>query len=159
MPVGTSALFLRFGASFGLLLGSLFALGCEGVDPGPSITVPADVKAPPADAKTTASGLAWKVLKAGQGTVHPKATDQVTVHYSGWTTDGALFDSSVTRGAPAQFPLNGVIKGWTEGVQLMVEGEESRFWIPPELAYGNNPEPGYPAGTLVFDIQLISIKR
>src|SRR5947207_7376775 len=78
---------------------------------------PPDVKAPPADAKKTPSGLAYKILKPGTGKKHPAATDSVTVHYSGWTTDGKLFDSSVVRNAPATFPLNGVIAGWTEGVQ------------------------------------------
>lgn len=120
--------------------------------------VPADVKAPPADAKKTASGLAYKVLTPGKGKTHPKATDKVTVHYSGWTTDGKMFDSSVTRGEPASFGLDHVIKGWTEGVQLMVEGEKTRFWIPSEMAYGDPPKrPGAPAGQLTFDIELISI--
>src|SRR5437016_7741390 len=95
-----------------------------------SIPAPADVQAPPKDAKKTASGLAYKVIKAGKGKEHPKATSSVTVHYTGWTTDGKMFDSSVTRGEPATFPLNRVIAGWTEGVQLMVEGEKTRFWIP-----------------------------
>ncbi len=119
---------------------------------------PADVKAPPADAAKTASGLASKVLQAGKGTKKPSATDTVTVHYSGWTTDGKLFDSSVQRGQPTSFPLNGVIKGWTEGLQLMVEGEKRRFWIPANLAYGDNPGGGRPGGTLVFDVELLSIK-
>jgi peptidylprolyl isomerase len=116
---------------------------------------PADVKAPPADAKRTPSGLAYKALKAGTGRVHPSATDNVMVHYSGWTTDGKMFDSSVTRGQPATFPLNGVIKGWTEGVQLMVEGEKTRFWIPDTLAYKGMPDK--PQGTLVFDVELLRI--
>ena len=119
---------------------------------------PADVKAAPEDAQKTASGLASKVLSPGKGEKHPAATDTVTVHYSGWTTDGKLFDSSVQRGQPASFPLNGVIKGWTEGLQLMVEGERRRFWIPADLAYGENPGGGRPGGTLVFDVELISIK-
>ena len=92
-------------------------------------TTPADVAAPPADATCTASGLCTKVLAAGTGAAHPDAWDEVTVHYSGWTTDGALFDSSVSRGEPATFPLNRVIPGWTEGVQLMVVGEKRRLWI------------------------------
>jgi len=122
--------------------------------------VPADVAAPPKDAKKTKSGLAYKVLQKGKGKVHPKAEDTVTCHYSGWTTDGKMFDSSVQRGEPAEFPLNGVIKGWTEGVPLMVEGEKVRFWIPADLAYGDPPQrPGAPAGMLVFDIELISIKK
>jgi peptidylprolyl isomerase len=116
--------------------------------------VPKDVKAPPKDAQKTASGLASKVLKKGTGTAHPAATDRVTVHYSGWTTDGKMFDSSVTRGQPATFPLNRVIPGWTEGVQLMVEGEKRRFWIPEELAYKGRPGP---QGLLVFDVELIKI--
>lgn len=121
--------------------------------------VPADVKAPPADAKKTASGLAYKVITPGKGTKHPKATDRVSVHYSGWTTDGKMFDSSVSRGEPTTFGLNQVIKGWTEGVQLMVEGEKTRFWIPGDLAYGNTPKrPGAPAGMLVFDIELLAVQ-
>jgi peptidylprolyl isomerase len=120
--------------------------------------VPPDVKAAPANATKTASGLAYRVLQKGTGTRHPTAESRVKVHYSGWTTDGKMFDSSVTRGEPASFRLNGVIKGWTEGVQLMVEGEKTRFWIPGSLAYGDNPRPGAPAGTLVFDIELLSIE-
>jgi FKBP-type peptidyl-prolyl cis-trans isomerase len=117
--------------------------------------VPKDVAAPPKDAKKTASGLAIKVLKAGSGKAHPKPTDRVTVHYSGWTTDGKMFDSSVARGQPATFPLDGVIAGWTEGVQLMTEGETARLWIPAKSAYADMP--GRPQGTLVFDIELIKI--
>ena len=120
---------------------------------------PSDVQAPPADAQKTASGLASKVLQAGKGDHKPAAADTVTVHYSGWTTDGKLFDSSVKRGQPTSFPLNGVIKGWTEGLQLMVEGEKRRFWIPANLAYGENPGGGRPGGLLVFDVELISIKQ
>lgn len=120
---------------------------------------PKDVAAPPAGAKKTASGLAYKVLTPGKGKTHPTATSRVTVHYSGWTKDGKMFDSSVQRGAPASFSLNGVIPGWTEGVQLMVEGEKARFWIPGNLAYGDTPKrPGAPSGQLTFDIELISIK-
>lgn len=120
---------------------------------------PADVKAAPADAQKTSSGLASKVLQAGTGDQKPAAADTVTVHYSGWTTDGKLFDSSVKRGQPASFPLNGVIKGWTEGLQLMVVGEKRRFWIPAELAYGENPGGGRPGGLLVFDVELLGIKQ
>ncbi len=116
---------------------------------------PADVKAPPSDAKKTASGLAYRVLEPGTGGKHPTASSQVTVHYTGWTTDGKMFDSSVVRGEPIAFPLTGVIAGWTEGVQLMVEGEKARFWIPQNLAYkGESP----PYGMLVFDIELIKIQ-
>ena len=120
---------------------------------------PTDVQAAPQDAAKSPSGLASKVIAKGSGSEHPSAADTVTVHYSGWTTDGKLFDSSVKRGEPTSFPLNGVIKGWTEGVQLMVEGEKRRFWIPAGLAYGENPGGGRPGGMLVFDIELISIKK
>jgi FKBP-type peptidyl-prolyl cis-trans isomerase len=116
---------------------------------------PSDVKAPPADAKRTPSGLAYKVLKQGTGGRHPKANSQVTVHYTGWTTDGKVFDSSVTRGEPATFGLEGVIPGWTEGLQLMYEGEKSRFWIPENLAYKGKSAP---YGLLVFDVELLKIQ-
>ncbi len=124
------------------------------------VPAPPDVAAPPANAQKTASGIASKVLTPGTGTVHPKYASQVTVHYTGWTTDGKMFDSSV-GGDPVTFPLNGVIKGWTEGVQLMVVGEKRRFWIPGSLAYDSGPSdmrPGVPHGTLVFDIELLAIK-
>ena len=121
--------------------------------------VPTDLAKPPATAKKTKSGLAYRYLTKGKGTVHPKATDKVNVHYSGWTKDGKMFDSSVTRGKPISFPLNGVIKGWTEGVQLMVAGDKVRFWIPADLAYGDKPEhPGAPTGELVFDVELLEIQ-
>ena len=116
---------------------------------------PADVAAPPADAKKTSSGLAYKVLTPGTGTRRPASGSEVTVHYSGWTTDGKLFDSSLSRGEPATFPLDRVIAGWTEGVQLMVEGEKARFWIPERLAYRGERAP---YGTLVFDIELLKVK-
>lgn len=123
------------------------------------IPAPADVAAPPADAVVTASGLASKVVTAGTGTEHPTAKDKVTVHYTGWTTDGAAFDSSSKRGKPATFGLGQVIAGWTEGVQLMVVGEKTRFWIPAEQAYGETPKrPGAPSGDLTFDIELKEIK-
>jgi len=116
---------------------------------------PADVKAPPPDAKKTPSGLAYKVLHEGSGGRHPKSSSTVTVHYTGWTTDGKMFDSSVVRGQPASFQVTGVIPGWTEGLQLMVEGQKTRFWIPEKLAYkGQSP----PYGMLVFDVELIKIE-
>ena len=124
----------------------------------PMPAAPADVAAPPADAEKTASGLASKVLEASVGsTVKPTATSVVTVHYTGWTTDGKAFDSSVARGRPATFPLNRVIAGWTEGLQLMTVGESRRFWIPEELAYKGRP--GRPAGMLVFDVELLEIRE
>jgi peptidylprolyl isomerase len=115
---------------------------------------PADVAAPPTDATKTKSGLAYRVIRPGTGTEHPTKNSKVTVHYTGWTTDGKMFDSSVVRGQPATFTLDQVIQGWTEGVQLMVEGEKTRFWIPENLAYkGRGPV----NGMLVFDIELIKI--
>jgi FKBP-type peptidyl-prolyl cis-trans isomerase len=121
-----------------------------------AIPAPPDVAAPPADAIRTPSGLASKVLTPGRGTRHPRPNSRVRVHYTGWTTDGKLFDSSVTRGEPASFSLDGVIPGWTEGVQMMVEGEKRRFWIPAKLAYEGG---GGPQGILVFDIELIRIEN
>jgi peptidylprolyl isomerase len=141
------------GAPAGMLVFDVELLGIKEA-PKP-IPAPSDVAAPPKDAKKTKSGLAYKVQKKGTGKEHPKAESLVQVHYTGWTTDGKMFDSSVVRGEPATFPLNRVIPGWTEGVQLMVEGEKTRFWIPVELAYNNRP--GKPAGMLVFDVELIKI--
>jgi peptidylprolyl isomerase len=125
------------------------------------LPAPPDVAAPPADAIKTASGLASKVLSAGTGTEHPSQNDAVKVNYTGWTTDGKMFDSSVSplqpgrKGEPITLSLARVIPGWTEGMQLMVVGEKRRFWIPEELAYKGKP--GAPAGMLVFDIELLDL--
>jgi FKBP-type peptidyl-prolyl cis-trans isomerase len=119
-----------------------------------SLPAPSDVTAAPADAQKTPSGLAYKILKPGEGDAMPSSYSEVEVHYTGWTTDGEMFDSSVTRGEPASFPLGRVIPGWTEGLQLMKKGEKTRFWIPEELAYKGRP--GAPAGMLVFDVELLS---
>lgn len=106
---------------------------------------------------TTKSGLQYEVLKEGTGK-NPKATDTVTVHYVGTLIDGTKFDSSIDRKMPATFQLDGVIKGWTEGVQLMKEGAKYKFVIPSELAYGEAGRPGIPANsTLVFEVELISV--
>ncbi|HXO21231.1 MAG TPA: FKBP-type peptidyl-prolyl cis-trans isomerase [Thermoanaerobaculia bacterium] len=118
---------------------------------------PPDVAGPPADAEKTASGLASKRLAAGTGSTHPKADSVVEVHYTGWTTDGKMIDSSLARGVPATFDLGRVIPGWTEGIPLMVAGESRRFWIPKKLAYRG--QPGFPEGMLVFDIELLSIVK
>ena len=110
---------------------------------------------------TTASGLQYIVLQEGTGN-QPTETSNVTVHYHGTTTEGVVFDSSVDRGEPATFGLNQVIKGWTEGVQLMKEGAKYKFFIPEELAYGANPRPGSPIEPympLVFEIELISVNK
>jgi peptidylprolyl isomerase len=116
---------------------------------------PPDVKEVPKDASRTASGLAYKVLRKGTGFRHPDGLREVLVHYTGWTTDGKMFDSSIPRGTPTTMRLDEVIKGWTEGVQLMVEGERMRFWIPQDLAYKG--QAGSPRGMLVFDIELVKI--
>jgi peptidylprolyl isomerase len=119
--------------------------------------VPADVAKPPGDAQKTAKGTFYKVLKAaGKGGAHPKVTDTVKVNYTGWSTDGRMFDSSVMRKEPAEFSLQGVVAGWTDGIPLMSVGDKYRFWIPEELAYKGVP--GRPQGMLVFDIELVSIE-
>jgi FKBP-type peptidyl-prolyl cis-trans isomerase len=120
--------------------------------------VPDDVSAAPSGATTTASGLAYRVLQAGSGSTHPQATSTVTVHYTGWMTNGEMFDSSVVRGETISFGLNRVIPGWTEGLQTMVTGEKKRFWIPGQLAYGDTPQGGRPYGMLVFDVELFSFE-
>lgn len=107
---------------------------------------------------TTPSGLQYKVLTAGSGSEHPNATSKVNVHYHGTLLDGTVFDSSVDRGEPISFGLNQVIKGWTEGVQLMVVGEKTRFYIPSSLAYGNKAAGKIKLGSLlIFDVELLAI--
>lgn len=145
----------RPGAPQGMLVFDVELLRIEKMPDPPE--VPSDVAAPPKKAQKTESGLAYRVLQKGKGKDHPAATDRVRVHYTGWTTDGKRFDSSVVRGTPASFALNRVIPGWTEGVQLMVEGEKTRFWIPEDLAYKGRP--GAPAGMLVFDVELLEILK
>ncbi len=110
---------------------------------------------------TTASGLQYEVLEQGAaGGAMPSASDTVTVHYHGTLVDGTVFDSSIDKGQPATFPLNGVIPGWTEGVQLMKVGDKFRFYIPSELAYGANGVGNVigPNATLIFDVELIDIQ-
>lgn len=136
-----------------LLATTLLGACSNGRDP----QAPEDVAGPPAEASRSASGLRWKVLQAGKGTRHPRPNSEVTVHYTGWTTDGVKFDSSRDKGQPATFTLDAVIRGWTEGVQMMVEGETRRFWIPADLAYGPCPAGEKPCGLLVFDIELIRV--
>jgi len=121
------------------------------------IPPPEDVKEPPKDAKKTKTGLFYKVIKKGTGTKKPGEKSKVSVNYTGWTTDGKMFDSSIPGKKPVEFGVDQVIKGWTEGLQLMVEGETTRFWIPADLAYGEKPQRGAPAGMLVFDVELLKI--
>ncbi len=110
--------------------------------------------------KTTASGLQYVVEKEGTG-AQPTAEDEVTVHYTGKLLNGTVFDSSVNRGEPATFPLNRVIPGWTEGVQLMKEGGKYTFFIPSDLAYGPNGIPNVipPHSTLIFEVELIKVVK
>ena len=109
--------------------------------------------------KTTKSGLQYIVLKEGKGK-KAKTTDRVKVHYHGTTVDGTVFDSSVDRGTPSEFGVTQVIKGWTEGLQLMNVGSKYKFFIPQELAYGENPRPGIikPYMALIFEVELLDIK-
>jgi peptidylprolyl isomerase len=111
--------------------------------------------------KTTSSGLQYLVLEKGTGTQYPLATDQVEVHYEGKLLDGTVFDSSLKRGQSISFGLNQVIKGWTEGVQLMVVGEKTRFFIPADMAYGNKGAGSdIPGGsTLIFEVNLLGINK
>lgn len=118
----------------------------------------ADNKAKP-NVKTTASGLQYEVITEGKG-ASPKATDTVKVHYKGTLIDGTVFDNSYDRGTPIEFPLNGVIKGWTEGLQLVKVGSKTKFVIPAELAYGSMARPAIPANsTLVFEVELLDIVK
>ncbi|MDX1455109.1 MAG: FKBP-type peptidyl-prolyl cis-trans isomerase [Gammaproteobacteria bacterium] len=121
------------------------------------LPAPDSVASIPSTATVTESGLAYLVLEESGNDNSPTLADEVTVHYTGWTTDGKMFDSSVMRGEPTTFPLGRLIKGWQEGIPLMNVGDRYRFWIPAELAYGNNPRPGAPSGLLVFDIELLGI--
>ncbi|MCU1229629.1 MAG: FKBP-type peptidyl-prolyl cis-trans isomerase FklB [Acidobacteria bacterium] len=119
-------------------------------------TAPADGAQAPDDAIKTHSGLAYKVLRPGTGTKHPKDSDYVRVNYSGWTTNGNLFDSTVLRGNPSELAVQNVIAGWREGLKLMTEGSIVRMWIPSKLAYDR--QPGKPMGMLVFDVELVDIE-
>jgi FKBP-type peptidyl-prolyl cis-trans isomerase len=141
---------MRVSAVAAFLVATPLLIFAQATKPLPA---PPDVGKPPADAAKTKSGLASKVIRAGAGQMHPKGDDLVTVQYTGWTTDGKMFDSSLTDGKPVTFPLNHVIAGWTEGVQLMVTGETRRFWIPEALANKGQKDP---KGMLVFDVELLS---
>jgi len=137
---------------FGLLRATCLVVLVAAHAEAQNVPAPPDVAAPPADAEKSASGLASKVLTAGTGTTHPSGTSSVTVRYTGWTTDGDMFDRSRST---STLDLDRMIKGWTEGLQLMVVGEKRRFWIPQELAYRGEREP---YGMLVFDVELFSIR-
>ena len=154
---------------FALLAAALAFAGCKDTtqttaDKAGDTNVPGATPRPATDTKsemkTTSSGLKYQVLKQGTGTTSPKPTDTVNVHYHGTLLDGTVFDSSVERGQPISFPLNGVIAGWTEGLQLMKAGDKFKFEIPPNLAYGErSPSPKIPPNsTLVFEVELLGIR-
>jgi peptidylprolyl isomerase len=144
---------LRLAAFAGLVLASLTVAAPLAQAPN-VVPPPPDVAAPSAEAKKTASGLSTRVLQAGTSTDHPTKDDVVTVHYTGWTTDGRMFDSSTSRGKPVSFAVNRVMPGLAEALTLMVPGESRRLWIPESLAYKGQREP---KGTLVFDVELVAI--
>ena len=127
------------------------------------IPAPPDVAAPPTDALKTPSGLASKILRVGLGDIRPTLKSTVVVHYTGWTTDGKMFDTS-TDGSPITFPMIGangapsVIPGWMEALQLMRAGEKRRVWIPGDLAYDKIDRPDAPKGMLVFDMELLQVR-
>lgn len=130
---------------------------CTEWDPAADPTrPPADVAAPPETARRGADGLRFCILRAGTGRERPAREDRVLVHYTGWTTDGVMFDSTHTRGEPATFSVGEVIRGWTDALTHMTVGQVRRVWIPEELAYRGAA--GMPAGMLVFDIELIAIQ-
>lgn len=143
----------RAGVPEGTLIYDIELVGFESM-PEP-VPAPLDVAEPPATASATASGLHWRTLEAGSGTTHPSGGSRVTVHYTGWRTNGVMFDSS-GPGEPRTFPLDGAIEGLREGAQLMVTGEKRRFWIPAELAF-EGLQRG-PQGMLVYDVELIAIE-
>jgi peptidylprolyl isomerase len=145
-----------FGRPYGTLVFDVELLSFKRPPAPPE--VPADLKAPPAEARRMPSGLVYRVLTPGTGKKHPRLRSVVEVNYTGWTADGKMFDSSVIRGQTATFALNQVIRGWSEGLQLMVAGEKGRLWIPAKLAYGDKAESGAPAGNLVFDVELLDIR-
>ncbi len=130
----------------------LSALACG---PGAQLPPPANLTAPPNSAQVTDNGVVYDVLKQGSGVI-PRAGEKVSVHYTGWTMDGTMFDSSVAKGKPSRFRVNEVIAGWTEILRHMKTGSTYRVWIPEHLAYKG--QEGFPKGTLVFDLQLISIE-
>lgn len=120
---------------------------------------PIDLMHPPSTATITPSGVALQVLAKGSGTIHPTASSRVSMHYSTWTAEGKLFETTVTSGHPGTFVMGNLLPGWREGVESMVVGEKTRLWIPAALAYGAKPASRkLPAGNLVFDVQLLGIE-
>lgn len=152
--------------SLSLAIVTVALCGCDSATPpstggnAASNATPSAASSPKTEMTTTASGLKYQVITRGNGTVSPKATDTVRVHYHGTLLNGTVFDSSVQRREPISFPLNQVIRGWTEGLQLMKVGDKFKFEIPPDLAYGDaSPSPTIPPrSTLVFEVELLGIQ-
>jgi peptidylprolyl isomerase len=120
--------------------------------------VPADLNAPPPDAKKTAGGVAVAILEKGHGEA-PSAERRMKLHFTGWTTDGRLIESTRLAGQPALYSLSEVIPGWREALQQMVVGDRARVWIPAALAYGDHPRRrGLPAGNLIYEFELLAIE-
>jgi peptidylprolyl isomerase len=162
-PTHTNTMFHMTLRSSLTVAAALCLLGCtKATQPAAELSTSptATANSPSAEMKTTASGLKYQVLKQGTGTLSPKATDVVNVHYHGTLLNGTVFDSSVQRGEPISFPLNRVIPGWTEGLQLMKVGDKFKFEIPANLAYGErSPSPLIPPNsTLVFEVELLGIE-
>jgi peptidylprolyl isomerase len=132
----------------------LASAACDRAQPPPAGTIaPVDVAAPPADAKVTETGLAFRVLVSGPGGRHPGPDSRVVVNYTGWTTDGTIIAGAPVGSPPATYQLRDTMPGWREGVRMMRVGDKWRFWIPEALAYGS--QPGKPQGMLVYDILLV----
>ena len=148
--VGLAILYYKYSSSHGEAVKQNLALGQAFLEDN----------AKQAGVITTNSGLQYLVLEKGNGSDKPKASDIVKVHYHGTMINGVVFDSSVDRGQPISFGLNQVIKGWTEGLQLMAIGDKTRFFIPANLAYGNRGAGKIPPGsTLIFDVELLGINE
>ena len=146
------------GTKAAVLMACMVGLGAAGCrkppEPPRGTIAPIDVAAPPANATTTPSGLAYRVLvSGGRGGRHPGPQSRVVVHYTGWTPDGAIIEGAPFGGAPATFQLGDTMPGWQEGLRMMRVGDKRRFWIPGRLAYGD--EPGKPHGMLVYDLDLV----
>ena len=146
----------RFALPILALTIALGVLGaCKLKETSTDIPAPPDVATPPVNALKTPSGVSFKVLTVGLGSIRPTPASTVTVHYTGWTADGKMFESSYPSNKPETFGVGQVIPGWQEILQLMVVGEKRRVWIPGHLAYDNSPGP---KGQLCFEIELIDIK-
>jgi FKBP-type peptidyl-prolyl cis-trans isomerase len=153
---------MAFRARVILMVCVVITAGCSGpregqLQPDGTVTPPRDVAATPADAIRTSSGLASKVLRVGLGTARPGPRSRVLMHYTGWTPDGKMFETTL-KAQPVTMSVDAVIPGWTEGLQLMVPGEKRRFWVPANLAQNDKSIEGAPTGALVFDIELLEIR-